>query len=515
MSGHRCASIHALAISMNQPTFLGWIAIVLFGATLPSQACQLPSEAKDSADPWGVLPLTQASTRASTRALGAPSCSASACHGGPAAGVSSVRASRGSEYPLWIESDPHARSWRTLNSDRSVEILERLRILIDGKIANPSAYQNCLACHNTSTELTSDGISPAIPEGVGCEACHGPAEMWRDTHYQGPGSVQVAIDQLGMVNTASELVRAKACSLCHVGGPDRDMNHDIIAAGHPALYFDYATYLKAYPKHWREKTDNPSALALERWLIGQVTKADSELELIETRIASTHPHSIWPEFSNQQCTSCHQPLNKSTQNPIIQEAKVVPGIPLQLGKASIRMWNLEGLESIDRIQGFDSVGTNELLDSLQRSLSGGHATREDLEGLREKIEAKRLQLQGVFPRSSNARSGPRGATWTLEQHRSWTREKWNSAAASGNWEQAALAYLSTLASSPPEEADAPLQRLRNRLVFPESTQSPVFPSNKAGSVRPDGLQSKSRTSDLWASDPWVSDLVLLLKVLGP
>lgn len=512
---------------MNQPFFWGWIAVVLVGASIPSQASPIPSEPMEYADPWGVLRLTQASTRASTstRALGATSCSASACHGGPAAGVSSVHASRGSEYPLWIESDPHARSWRTLNSDRSVEILERLRILIDGKIANPSAYQNCLACHNTSIELTSDGISPAIPEGVGCEACHGPAETWRDSHYQGPGSVQAAIDQLGMVNTASELVRAKACSLCHIGGPDRDMNHDIIAAGHPALYFDYATYLKAYPKHWREETDNPPSLALERWLIGQVTKADSELELIESRIASAHPHSIWPEFSNQQCTSCHQLLEKSSpgksspgksvQNRPTQSAQVVPGSPLQLGKASIRMWNLEGLESIDRIQGLDPANTKDLLNALQRSVSGGHPTTEDHEGLREKIEAKRLQLQRVFPRSKNAGSGPMVPTWTLEQHRSWTREKWNSAAASGNWEQAALAYLSTLASSPPEEADAPLQRLRNRLVFPKSTQSPVFPTMKEGEVSPDGLQSNSRTSDLWASDPWVLDLVLLLKVLGP
>ena len=488
-------------MSMNQPLFWGWIAVVLVGATLPSQAYQNPSGPVGSADPWGVLPLTQASNRA----LGAPSCSASACHGGPAAGVSSVHALRGSEYPLWIESDPHARSWRTLNSDRSVEILERLQILIDGKIANPSAYQNCLACHNTSTALTSDGILPAIPEGVGCEACHGPAEAWRDLHYQGPGSVQAAIEQLGMVNTASERVRAKACSLCHVGGPDRDMNHDIIAAGHPALYFDYATYLKAYPKHWREETHNPSALALERWLIGQVTKADSELELIETRIASAHPHSIWPEFSNQQCTSCHQPLEKPTQNPFIPATRATPRTPSQLGKASIRMWNLEGLVSIDRIQGSDSVSTNELLDSLQRSLSGGYTTTEDLEGLREKIEAKRLQLQGVYPRTSNARSGFMVPIWTQEQHRSWTREKWNSAMDSGNWEQAALAYLSTLASSPPGEAIAPLQRLRNQLVFPESMQSPIFPTNKSGELNSDGLQS----------DSVEADLALLLKVLGP
>ena len=493
-------------MSMNQPLFWGWIAVVLVGATLPSQAYQIPSELTESADPWGVLPLT----RASTRSLGAPSCSASACHGGPAAGVSSVGASRGSEYPLWIESDPHARSWRTLNSDRSVEILERLQILIDGKIANPAAYKNCLACHNTSTELTSDGILPAIPEGVGCEACHGPAEAWRDSHYQGPGSVQIAIDQLGLVNTASEPVRAKACSLCHVGGPDRDMNHDIIAAGHPALYFDYATYLKAYPKHWREEPRNPPALALERWLIGQVTKADSELELIETRIASAHTHSTWPEFSNQQCTSCHQPLEKSTPvtstpGPFFQAARVTPGTPLPLGKAAIRMWNLEGLVSIDRVQGTDSVGTNDLLDSLQRSLSGGHKTTEDLEGLREKIDAKRLQLQGVFPRTSKAGSGSVVPTWSLEQHRAWTREKWNLATATGNWEQAALAYLSTLASSPPEEANAPMQSLRNRLVFPESTQSPIFPKSKSGEANSDGLQS----------DSWLADLALLLKVLGP
>jgi hypothetical protein len=337
--------------------------------------------------------------------------------------------------------------------------------------------------------------------------------------------VQIAIDQLGMVNTASELVRAKACSLCHVGGPDRDMNHDIIAAGHPALYFDYATYLKAYPKHWREEPLDPPALALERWLIGQVTKADSELELIETRIASAHPHSTWPEFSSQQCTSCHQPLEKSTPvkstpvkstpDSLFQSARVSSGTSLQPGKASIRMWNLEGLVSIDRIQGSDPVGTNELLDSLQRSLSGGHKTTEDVEGLREKIDAKRLQLQVVFPRASKAGSGSMVPHWTLEQHRAWTREKWNLATASGNWEQAALAYLSTLASSPPEEAIAPLLSLRNRLVFPESTQSPIFPKSKLGEANSDGLQSDSRSTDLLASDPWLADLALLLKVLGP
>lgn len=157
--------------------------------------------------------------RRESRSLGATSCSASACHGGPSAGVSQVDALRGSEYPLWVESDPHARSWRTLNSERSIDILQRLNILVDGKIQNQNAYQNCLACHNTSTDLTSDGILPVIPEGVGCEACHGPAESWVGSHYQGAASALSAIENLGLVNTRSELVRAKVCTLCHVGGP--------------------------------------------------------------------------------------------------------------------------------------------------------------------------------------------------------------------------------------------------------------------------------------------------------
>ena len=30
------------------------------------------------------------------------------------------------------------------------------------------------------------------------------------------------------------------------------MNHDMIAAGHPALHYEFATYHECQPKHWRE-----------------------------------------------------------------------------------------------------------------------------------------------------------------------------------------------------------------------------------------------------------------------
>ena len=183
---------------------------------------------------------------------GAASCATSSCHGGPKAGVSLPEARRGSEYPLWLERDPHAHSWKTISSDLSVKILTKLDILRDGKIANPEGYQNCLACHNTDRNLTADQLSPRIAEGVGCESCHGPAELWYDRHYQGSGSANFATTNLGLTNSRPLLQRAKICATCHVGGKDRDMNHDIIAAGHPALYFDMAVYHEALPKHWRD-----------------------------------------------------------------------------------------------------------------------------------------------------------------------------------------------------------------------------------------------------------------------
>jgi hypothetical protein len=430
--------------------------------------------------------------------LGATSCSASACHGGPAAGVSQVDAVRGSEYPLWVESDPHARSWRTINSEQSIEILHRLNILVDGKIKNQSAYQNCLACHNTSTDLTSDGIMPVIPEGVGCEACHGPAESWVGSHYQGSASVQSAIENHGMVNTRSELVRAKACTLCHVGGPDRDMNHDIIAAGHPALYFDYNTYLKAYPKHWREgnsSTEHGADIASQRWLIGQITQSDAELELIKSRINKAHPSSIWPEFSNFQCTGCHQSLHP--QNELGPPSNPARSTAAQTsGKARVRMWNLDGLLAFDEAYGVEKKQSQSLLKEIDLASSAAYGTTAKLESLAELIQDKRESNYRVLYRQSDMMGRLAAPIWSIEQQRRWAKMKWESLDQDPDWEQAALAYIATIAGSPSADEYPALDRLRSALIFPASTQSPRFPPPNNPAEVQDGLQSTSWSRDI-------------------
>src|SRR5437762_4932733 len=85
----------------------------------------------------------------------------------------------------------------------------------------------CLKCH------AIDGVKPemAVSEGVGCDACHGPAEKWLNAHVE-PGwkhlSSRAKWEGYGFVPAENLVARSVNCVKCHVGGADRDVNHDLI-----------------------------------------------------------------------------------------------------------------------------------------------------------------------------------------------------------------------------------------------------------------------------------------------
>lgn len=475
-------------VPLNAAPFLAAICSILCTLTITKAAEPAPQT-----DPWGITPLLHTSTDSQntqhqytlTKQLGAPSCAATACHGGPSPGISSTTAPRGSEYSLWIESDPHAKSWQTLNSPRSLEILERLNILVDGQLRNKQAFQNCLACHNTSTSLASNDPVPSITEGIGCEACHGPSQQWINEHYQGPSSVKNAIEHLGMINTKALPQQAKACTLCHVGGPDRDMNHDIIAAGHPALYFDFQTYLKAYPKHWR----NPPSVDLpaQQWLAGQLAAADSELQLLEARLnAKPNSSSTWPEFSNFQCSSCHQPLSKP---PSPNKSHSTP-----LGNPPLREWNLQALHLVSQ----QEPPLNLSLRSPKQP-TNSESIRSELSepDVRTNILALRTALaQAAFAQTNNQPNSTMISEWNLHDQRHYAASLWEKIRSDSlppdsaspntlhnkpsepNWELASLAYIATLPALPNNNTSTsqPLLEIRNALLFPLQSQSPKLPT---------------------------------------
>lgn len=300
---------------------------------------------------------------------GARSCAISNCHGGPRPGVAQPWARRGMEYILWAENDPHAQSWRTICSDESVDMMRRLNIMQGDEIVDQAGFDNCLACHNTTkryneprrrseaSQLVAGHIAtphspdcncgrcrPQVPgdvnsflrEGVGCAGCHGPSEQWIYTHFQYGWSSQGATDQ-GFVEAGNLYVRARMCATCHVGDKDRDMNHDIIAAGHPALRYELATFHAWQPKHWRDaEAEDKTKYEAQLWLAGQVAATDASLALLEARTADAHSVSEWPEFAAYDCASCHHNLGLDNSRRPLQDARNATAIYSQWNDAGLR-----------------------------------------------------------------------------------------------------------------------------------------------------------------------------------
>jgi hypothetical protein len=186
----------------------------------------------------------------------------------------------------------------------------------------------CLKCHAMDAEPSARGSRFSIQDGVGCESCHGPAENWLTRHYQAGWSQLSAAEKgrFGMRPTKDLLERAKMCVECHVGAADRDVNHDLIAAGHPRLNFECGSFLAILPKHWdvrREKARHPDFEA-RVWALGQAASARQALLLLAQR-AEPKDDKPWPEFAEYNCYACHHDLREPSWRQKRGYGQRVPG----------------------------------------------------------------------------------------------------------------------------------------------------------------------------------------------
>ena len=194
------------------------------------------------------------------------------------------------------------------------------------KPAHESAV--CLNCHSpaTSTDSKLSSVSGLVPlAGVDCEQCHGPAERWRTEHVRTDWKPRTADDKRrrGYRDLKDVLTRANVCADCHVGGPGRDVNHDLIAAGHPRLFFELSTFHANWPKHWPAEADakrhpvaesaTGSVFEAKSWAVGQVVTAQRSLELLSQRaeLAKREP-AKWPELAEWNCFACHHDLQSAS-----------------------------------------------------------------------------------------------------------------------------------------------------------------------------------------------------------
>jgi len=123
-----------------------------------------------------------------------------------------------------------------------------------------------------------------------------------------------------MMAVGNLAVGSHTCAGCHIGAapkgnsPLRDVNHDLIAAGHPRLDFEFAAFAENMPPHWNEKAkkrQHPPGYEGKIWAVGQVASAAAALELLAYR---AHPDNArpWPEFAEYDCYACHHNLAQPT-----------------------------------------------------------------------------------------------------------------------------------------------------------------------------------------------------------
>ncbi len=231
--------------------------------------------------------------------VGSGSCASSTCHG---AVTPSTRADiLHNEFATWQQQDPHAQAYAALESPAARRMAQKLAL---PQAASETAQ--CLACHSSSPPDEMRAASFKAGEGVGCESCHGPAGQWLDTHAATGASHANSLTR-GMYPTDQAAAEARLCVSCHVGDNSHDADHALMAAGHPRLAFDLATFTALRSYHQQFDADwqarKGSYQPLQRWALGQIEAARQML----LRLADpASQQGLFPELSAYDCHACHR-----------------------------------------------------------------------------------------------------------------------------------------------------------------------------------------------------------------
>jgi len=263
-----------------------------------------------------IFRLQKISAEESSHYLGSPSCGSGSCHN-----LNQGRGQTGSEYTTWSGFDPHHKAYQVLFDPRSDRIMKNL---FDKGSGSAGSQQLCLNCHATNQgDFVKSGPGFTLAEGVGCEACHGGSAKYIGVHFTtkvmalSPAEKEA---QYGLRNTKELSTRAGICADCHIGNLSKGMevNHDLIAAGHPRLNFELSAFLANYPKHWKQADElkrHPDFHA-RAWEVGQVESSRSSIKLLGDRAQQVvqKKNQAWPEFTEFDCFACHKDLQLNSRN---------------------------------------------------------------------------------------------------------------------------------------------------------------------------------------------------------
>jgi hypothetical protein len=131
-----------------------------------------------------------------------------------------------------------------------------------------------------------------------------------------------------MTDTRNLEIRAKTCLACHLGVPGQEVDHELIAAGHPDLAFELDTFTAAQPAHHRPASN---AMRHRAWAVGQAVGLAESMRLLQS-----HAGKSGLEFSDLECYQCHHDLRSESWRIQRGYAGRKPGT-LQVNTARIEM----------------------------------------------------------------------------------------------------------------------------------------------------------------------------------
>lgn len=284
--------------------------------------------------------------------LGVATCASSVCHGKQTAVTNNNVMLN--EYKIWITEDRHANAYKTLLSSESRRIATNM-----GLPAPAHKSQICLDCHTDNVPKDKRGEEFRIDDGVGCESCHGGAELWLESHTE-EGITHAANLKNKMYPTEDGFARAKLCLSCHLGTENKLVTHEIMGAGHPRLFFEMESFTANQPAHYKIDPDyikrKGEFSGFTMWAVGQLASAKASVELM--KIYLVKDHSMFPELVFYDCHSCHHSMSEKRWYATPSTGKVAPG--------SIRL----NLVNLIMLREFTSV----VYPKMQTTLSAGIKT---------------------------------------------------------------------------------------------------------------------------------------------
>jgi Cytochrome c554 and c-prime len=243
----------------------------------------------------GLLIGGLASAAETPKYTGPGSCASPSCHGGvqPRADSSVWQ----NEYSTWVIKDKHAQAYSVLSNPVATRMAKILGL--------PSATTapKCLACHALDVPEDQRARTFDLTDGVSCESCHGPASNWLGLHTTKGWTHQQSIDA-GMFDDRDLIHRSERCLTCHLGTREKSVDHEMIAAGHPDLYFELASFSAVMPRHWNEHFDKDPWIEVRTLATGQAVQLREQLR----RVARNAQGTVWPEYAELDCFACHHSL---------------------------------------------------------------------------------------------------------------------------------------------------------------------------------------------------------------